>query len=93
MSCDSTALRSVSGRARHVWRPPHRRRQARVARSPESALGQRLYVSRERTQLTEGTANATGLSVELITATQSDGPLGLSVVATLQSLLGMLAGR
>ena len=48
----------------------------RTARSPNATLGQRLYAARRRAELTvEEVANATGLSAELITAAEADGPV------------------
>ncbi len=66
----------------------------RAARSPEATLGQRLYAARRRAELTvEEVANATGLSMELITGAEADGPIGPSTAATLESFIGMLAAR
>jgi pSer/pThr/pTyr-binding forkhead associated (FHA) protein len=66
----------------------------RAARSPKATLGQRLYAVRRRAELTvEEVANATGLSVELITGAEADGPIGPSTAATLESFIAMLADR
>ena len=66
----------------------------RAARSPKATLGQRLYAARRRAELTvEEVANATGLSVALITGAEADGPIGPSTAATLESFIGMLAAR
>jgi pSer/pThr/pTyr-binding forkhead associated (FHA) protein len=66
----------------------------RAARAPKATLGQRLYAARRRAELTvEEVANATGLSVELITGAEADGPIGPSTSATLESFIGMLAAR
>jgi transcriptional regulator with XRE-family HTH domain len=66
----------------------------RAARSPKATLGQRLYAARRRAELTvEEVANATGLSVELITGAEAGGPIGPSTAAALESFIGMLAAR
>jgi transcriptional regulator with XRE-family HTH domain len=66
----------------------------RAARSPKATLGQRLYAARRRAELTvEEIANATGLSVELITVAEADGPVAPNTAAALESFVGMLAAR
>ncbi|MBV9514274.1 MAG: FHA domain-containing protein [Mycobacteriaceae bacterium] len=66
----------------------------RAARSGQATLGQRLYAARRRAELTvDEVASATGVSAELITSAEADGPIAPGIAGNLESFVGMLAGR
>jgi transcriptional regulator with XRE-family HTH domain len=66
----------------------------RAARAPGATLGQRLYAARYRAELTaEETANAAGVSVDVITAAEAEVPLDANTVAALSAALASLTRR
>jgi transcriptional regulator with XRE-family HTH domain len=60
--------------------------------APQATLGQRLYATRRRADLTvEELANAAGLPVETVTIAEADGPLTHDAVAVLEALISVLS--
>ncbi len=66
---------------------------ARAARSRTATLGQRLYGSRHAADLSvEETANAAGLSSEVIAAAEAERPIHPDAVRAIENLIAQLAG-
>jgi pSer/pThr/pTyr-binding forkhead associated (FHA) protein len=66
----------------------------RSARAPGATLGQRLYAARHRAELTpEETANASGVSVDDVTAAEAEVPPSPAAVAALESFISRLTHR
>lgn len=66
----------------------------RAARAPGATLGQRLFAARHRAELTvEELANAAGVPVEAITATEAEVSLDPTTAAALTAALGSLSVR
>jgi transcriptional regulator with XRE-family HTH domain len=66
----------------------------RAARAPGATIGQRLYATRHRAELTAGEiANAAGVPVDVITAAEAEVPLNADTVAALSAALNSLTRR
>lgn len=63
-----------------------------AAKSPSATLGQRLYEVRHRADLNvQETANAVGLSVEVIAAAEAESPIPAEAAETLKNLVAQLS--
>ena len=63
----------------------------RAARSPRATLGQQVFAARQRAELSvDEAANAAGVSVDVLTAVEADGPVSGEAVAAVRGLLSSL---
>lgn len=64
----------------------------RAARSPRATLGQQVFAARQRAELSvDEAANAAGVSVDVLTAVEADGPVSGEAVAAVRGLLSSLS--
>jgi transcriptional regulator with XRE-family HTH domain len=72
----------------------HRDLMLRAARAPRATIGQRLYATRHRAELTaEEFANAAGVPVDVITAAEAEVPLDANTTRALSAALTSLTRR